>query len=100
MYFPLVLNLSVVLEKRVDKIRTEEKDKRPDLFALAMGCVRSRDLCNKNFITEIRAENQIIFSTTKSGVVFGFCLHFLCQSENIVTKFFMQNGVCVQVTSL
>ena len=37
MYFPLVLNLSVVLEKRVDKIRAEEKDKRPDLFALAMG---------------------------------------------------------------
>ncbi|XP_038056507.1 THO complex subunit 2-like [Patiria miniata] len=36
-FFPLVLNLSVVLEKRVDKIRTEEKDKRPDLFALAMG---------------------------------------------------------------
>ncbi|XP_022086856.1 THO complex subunit 2-like isoform X2 [Acanthaster planci] len=36
-FFPLVLNLSAVLEKRVDKIRLEEKDKRPDLFALAMG---------------------------------------------------------------
>ncbi|XP_030836802.1 THO complex subunit 2 isoform X1 [Strongylocentrotus purpuratus] len=36
-YFPLVQNLGQVLEKRVDKIRTEEKEKRPDIYALAMG---------------------------------------------------------------
>jgi len=36
-HFPAVTNLANALEKRVDKIRTEEKEKRPDLFALAMG---------------------------------------------------------------
>jgi len=36
-YFPAVTGLASALEKRIDKIRTEEKEKRPDLFALAMG---------------------------------------------------------------
>ncbi|XP_071489382.1 THO complex subunit 2-like [Diadema antillarum] len=36
-YFPLVQNLGQVLEKRVDKIKVEEKEKRPDIYALAMG---------------------------------------------------------------
>nr|XP_002128581.1 THO complex subunit 2-like [Ciona intestinalis] len=36
-HFPAVNSLAGALEKRIDKIRTEEKEKRPDLFALAMG---------------------------------------------------------------
>ncbi|XP_076804278.1 THO complex subunit 2-like isoform X1 [Clavelina lepadiformis] len=35
--FPAITSLAGALEKRIDKIRTEEKEKRPDLFALAMG---------------------------------------------------------------
>ncbi|XP_068600453.1 THO complex subunit 2 [Brachionichthys hirsutus] len=35
--YPKVLNLGQALELRVQKICTEEKDKRPDLYALAMG---------------------------------------------------------------
>lgn len=36
-WYPKVLNLGQALERRVDKIRQEEKEKRPDLYALAMG---------------------------------------------------------------
>ncbi|XP_045691270.1 LOW QUALITY PROTEIN: THO complex subunit 2-like [Phyllostomus hastatus] len=36
-WFPKVLNLSQALESRVLKICQEEKEKRPDLYALAMG---------------------------------------------------------------
>ena len=35
--YPKVLNLGQALEARVHKICLEEKDKRPDLYALAMG---------------------------------------------------------------
>ena len=36
-YFPLVQSLGNALEKRVEKVRNEEKEKRQDLYALAMG---------------------------------------------------------------
>ena len=36
-FFPMVQSLGAALEKRVEKVRTEEKDKRQDLYALAMG---------------------------------------------------------------
>ncbi|XP_043830646.1 THO complex subunit 2-like [Dromiciops gliroides] len=36
-WYPKVLNLGQALEKRVHKICQEEKEKRPDLYALAMG---------------------------------------------------------------
>ena len=36
-YFPMVQSLGTALEKRVEKVRNEEKDKRQDLYALAMG---------------------------------------------------------------
>ncbi|TRY91331.1 hypothetical protein DNTS_030138 [Danionella cerebrum] len=36
-WYPKVLNLGQALECRVDKIYKEEKEKRPDLYALAMG---------------------------------------------------------------
>ncbi|XP_048589854.1 THO complex subunit 2 isoform X3 [Nematostella vectensis] len=36
-FYPKVLNLGQALERRIDKICEEEKDKRPDIFALAMG---------------------------------------------------------------
>ena len=36
-WYPKVLNLGQALERRVHKICQEEKEKRPDLYALAMG---------------------------------------------------------------
>ncbi|KAG9478503.1 THO complex subunit 2 isoform X2 [Eleutherodactylus coqui] len=36
-WYPKVLNLGQALERRVQKICQEEKEKRPDLYALAMG---------------------------------------------------------------
>uniref|UniRef100_A0A8D0CBS1 THO complex subunit 2 n=1 Tax=Salvator merianae TaxID=96440 RepID=A0A8D0CBS1_SALMN len=36
-WYPKVVNLGQALEKRVEKICQEEKEKRPDLYALAMG---------------------------------------------------------------
>ena len=38
-YYPKVYHLSIVLEKRIEAIMVEEKEKRPDLYALAMGYV-------------------------------------------------------------
>lgn len=36
-YYPKVYHLSIVLEKRIEAIMDEEKEKRPDLYALAIG---------------------------------------------------------------
>ena len=36
-HYPKVHHLSLALEKRVDKIMEEEKEKRPDLYILAIG---------------------------------------------------------------
>ncbi|XP_070391314.1 THO complex subunit 2 isoform X1 [Dermacentor albipictus] len=36
-HFPVMTNLGQALERRIEKIRQEEKDKRPDLFVLATG---------------------------------------------------------------
>lgn len=36
-YYPKVYHLSIALEKRVEKIMEEEKEKRADLYALAIG---------------------------------------------------------------
>ena len=36
-YYPKVYHLSIVLEKRIEAIMEEEKEKRPDLYALAIG---------------------------------------------------------------
>ena len=36
-FFPMVQSLGTALEKRVEKVRNEEKDERQDLYALAMG---------------------------------------------------------------
>lgn len=34
-YFPVMVSLSSALERRMEKIKTEEKEKRPDIFVLA-----------------------------------------------------------------
>ncbi|KAJ6663264.1 hypothetical protein lerEdw1_010400 [Lerista edwardsae] len=47
-WYPKVVNLGQALERRVDKIYKEEKEKRPDLYALAMGYsgqLKSRKHC-------------------------------------------------------
>lgn len=36
-YYPMIVGVGQALERRVDKVYKEEKDKRPDLYALAMG---------------------------------------------------------------
>lgn len=36
-YFPMIVGVGQALERRVERIHKEEKDKRPDLYALAMG---------------------------------------------------------------
>ena len=38
--YPKVAHLSMALEKRVTNLHEEEKDKRQDLFALAVGLVK------------------------------------------------------------
>ena len=38
-HFPRVMRFGLALERRVERLCQEEKDKRPDLFALAMGLV-------------------------------------------------------------
>ncbi|XP_067949225.1 THO complex subunit 2-like isoform X2 [Watersipora subatra] len=36
-HFPMIIGVGQALERRVDKVHKEEKEKRPDLYALAMG---------------------------------------------------------------
>ncbi|KPM11917.1 THO complex subunit 2-like protein, partial [Sarcoptes scabiei] len=36
-HFPVMISFAQAIERRLDKIRNEEKEKRPDLFALATG---------------------------------------------------------------
>ena len=36
-HYPKVYHLSIALEKRIEKIMEEEKEKRQDLYALAIG---------------------------------------------------------------
>ena len=38
-HYPKVYHLSIALEKRIEKIMEEEKEKRQDLYALAIGYV-------------------------------------------------------------
>ncbi len=38
-YYPKVYHLSIALEKRIEKILEEEKDKRQDLYTMAVGYV-------------------------------------------------------------
>jgi len=40
-YYPKVYHLSIALEKRIEKIMEEEKEKRADLYTLAIGWVRA-----------------------------------------------------------
>lgn len=36
-HFPKIIGVGQALERRVDRVYKEEKEKRPDLYALAMG---------------------------------------------------------------
>lgn len=50
-HFPVMTNLGQALERRIEKIRQEEKEKRPDLFALATGWVVLRGtLCGASLL--------------------------------------------------
>lgn len=36
-HYPMIIGVGQALERRVDRVHKEEKEKRPDLYALAMG---------------------------------------------------------------
>jgi len=50
--FPVVLNLAQALEKRIAKVKEEEKTARPDLYALAMGYSAQLNSRRHTFIAE------------------------------------------------
>ena len=50
--FPVVLNLAQALEKRILKVKEEEKTVRPDLYALAMGYSAQLNSRRNTFIAE------------------------------------------------
>jgi len=50
--FPVVLNLAQALEKRIVKVKEEEKATRPDLYALAMGYSAQLNGRKSTFINE------------------------------------------------
>ncbi|KAL5249382.1 hypothetical protein ACHWQZ_G018294 [Mnemiopsis leidyi] len=50
--FPVVLNLAQALEKRILKVKEEEKKERPDLYALAMGYSAQLNSRRNTFIAE------------------------------------------------
>ena len=51
-YFPIITNFAQALEKRVDTIRTKEKDNRKDLYALATGFSGQLKLKKSSFVAE------------------------------------------------
>ncbi|XP_064404641.1 THO complex subunit 2-like isoform X2 [Halichondria panicea] len=51
-YYPKVFHLSIALEKRLEKILEEEKDKRQDLYTLALGCAGKLKAHKPNLIPE------------------------------------------------
>jgi THO complex subunit 2 len=51
-YYPKVYHLSIALEKRVEKIMEEEKEKRADLYALAIGYAGMLKLHKQNLVPE------------------------------------------------
>ena len=52
-YYPKVYHLSIALEKRIEKIMEEEKEKRADLYTLAIGwvCVSSAEISYPSALT-------------------------------------------------
>jgi len=36
-HYPMIIGIGQALERRVDRVHKEERDKRPDLYALALG---------------------------------------------------------------
>jgi len=56
--FPAVTGLGQALEKRVEKIGQEEKDKRPDIFALAMGYLGQLRSKKSQMIPETQYHNK------------------------------------------
>ena len=52
--FSVVLNLAQALEKRIIKVKEEEKTARPDLYTLAMGYSAQHNSSRHTFIAEER----------------------------------------------
>ncbi|XP_077518841.1 THO complex subunit 2-like protein isoform X3 [Amblyomma americanum] len=66
-HFPVMTNLGQALERRIEKIRQEEKDKRPDLFVLATGY--SGQLKNKK--PDLIPEHEFHVKDNKEGRTTG-----------------------------
>ncbi|KAL1434887.1 hypothetical protein MTO96_001763 [Rhipicephalus appendiculatus] len=66
-HFPVMTNLGQALERRIEKIRQEEKDKRPDLFVLATGYAGQL----KNKKPDLIPEHEFHVKDNKEGRVAG-----------------------------
>ena len=62
--FPVVLNLAQALEKRILKVKEEEKTSRPDLYALAMGYSAQLNSRKSSFIPEDKFHHVEVKKTT------------------------------------
>lgn len=65
--FPVVLNLAQALEKRILKVKEEEKTVRPDLYALAMGYSAQLNSRRNTFIAEEKFHHVEKKSTENSA---------------------------------
>lgn len=66
-HFPVMTNLGQALERRIEKIRQEEKDKRPDLFVLATGYAGQL----KNKKPDLIPEHEFHVKDSKEGRAAG-----------------------------
>ncbi|GAB6023947.1 THO complex subunit 2 [Chamberlinius hualienensis] len=66
-YYPIITNLGQVIEKRVENVKNEEKEKRPDLYVLAI--VYSGQLKSKkpSMIPEHEFHQKEVKSSSSSG---------------------------------
>ncbi|XP_023214735.1 THO complex subunit 2-like [Centruroides sculpturatus] len=70
-YFPVITNLGQALERRIDKIRLEQKEKRPDLYAIATGYSGQLKAKKQNLIPEhefhLKETKELTKSQTNSN---------------------------------
>lgn len=62
--FPVMISFAQAIERRVDNIRNEEKEKRPDLYALATGYSGQLKAKKTSFIPE----SEFHIKETKKGI--------------------------------
>ena len=83
-YFPMVVSLGTALEKRVEKVRNEEKDKRQDLYALAMGYAGQLKSRKSSMVPENEFHTKDV-----STSLWGYSLKIFVSSEKIRIIYFL-----------